>query len=174
MYMALEKKSIELNLKDLEKFADGTYVLFAHFLHQSKVHFIDQITAVYRYLPESASHSGSFEKLYEREKNLMVTDQYLLEKFNKQAFQNTLKNSYSERFLKIFDTDKEKRTAIINDLWLKQDEVLINFFHFVLDKYTLTQEENSILKSKLSKIHKSKTFKIGSFILSPIRKFIKY
>lgn len=46
---------------------DGTLVRFTYFLSKSKVHCMEhEVTAVYRILKESASHSSSLEKLYNR------------------------------------------------------------------------------------------------------------
>ena len=45
---------------------DATFTLFTHMLSQTNIHFIPEVTAVYRDLPESASHSASLPKLYKR------------------------------------------------------------------------------------------------------------
>ena len=46
---------------------DGTLIRFTYFLSKSKVHCMEhEVTAVYRILKESASHSSSLEKLYNR------------------------------------------------------------------------------------------------------------
>ena len=49
---------------------DGTFVLYASFLHKTKVYCMDDVTAVYRRIPESAASTGSPEKIYKRQKNL--------------------------------------------------------------------------------------------------------
>ena len=50
---------------------DGTFVYYTHFLATSKTAcLINEVTAVYRILEESASHSNSKETLYRREKGL--------------------------------------------------------------------------------------------------------
>lgn len=47
----------------------GDYPMWLYFSHESKVKFIDEVTAVYRVLENSASHSLDVEKQFRFEKN---------------------------------------------------------------------------------------------------------
>ena len=60
---------------------DGTFVWFSYFLAKSKVHYIPDVTAVYRVLAESASHSPNYEKMYHREKNILETQIKLIDMY---------------------------------------------------------------------------------------------
>ena len=62
---------------------DETFVLVALFIANSKIKYIsDKITAVYRQLNESASHSLSLEKKYIREKKLLDTQIMLIRMYD--------------------------------------------------------------------------------------------
>ena len=63
------------NIKSL----DGTFVMFTHFLCTTKVYGMDDTTAVYRVLSESASHSMDYSKMYVRAKNLLETQYKLID-----------------------------------------------------------------------------------------------
>lgn len=56
---------------------DATFVLFAHMLSFTTIHYLPETTAVYRDLPESASHSASRRKMYNRVSGLYKTQLYL-------------------------------------------------------------------------------------------------
>lgn len=58
---------------------DATFVLMAHFLSQTKIHYMPDTTAVYRNLPESASHSASQVKMYKRVSGLYWTQVSLID-----------------------------------------------------------------------------------------------
>lgn len=45
-------------------YVDGTFPLALDIWAKSKVYFLDEVTAVYRFLPESASHSKNMKKQY--------------------------------------------------------------------------------------------------------------
>lgn len=57
---------------------DATFMLFAHMLSQTKIHYLPDTTAVYRDLPESASHTASLDKLYKRVSGLHMTQIFLV------------------------------------------------------------------------------------------------
>lgn len=50
---------------------DGTFVIFTHFLATSKVKCLPFVSATYRILEESAAHSKSYERMYQRMKTLL-------------------------------------------------------------------------------------------------------
>ena len=61
---------------------DGTLIRFTYFLSKSKVHCMEhEVTAVYRILKESASHSSSLEKLYNRYIGLFYSQIELTKRF---------------------------------------------------------------------------------------------
>lgn len=66
----------------LDESIDGTFVLFAHFLVMTRVKCIDEVTATYRFLGESAAHSKSYEKIYYRQRKLLETKLNLIEKYD--------------------------------------------------------------------------------------------
>lgn len=73
----------ELLARPSFKTIDATFTLFAHMLSQNNIHFMPETTAVYRDLPESASHSASLPKLYERylgvyTAQILLSEQYKL------------------------------------------------------------------------------------------------
>lgn len=72
----------ELLPTDLISSLDGTFVMFTHFLCNTKIKYIPITTAVYRILSESASHSKSHEKILKRTKNLFETQIALIKKYN--------------------------------------------------------------------------------------------
>ena len=61
---------------------DGTFVLFTHFLCTTKVYAFEDVTAVYRILEESASHSNNYEKRYKYRKNLLETQIALIKEYH--------------------------------------------------------------------------------------------
>lgn len=68
---------------------DNTFVLFTHFLVNSQVKYLNDTTATYRILQESAAHSKNYEKIYQRNKELLevkhrLIDYYKLDKSYKE------------------------------------------------------------------------------------------
>lgn len=78
---------------------DGTFVRFADFLHSSKVFYLPDVTAVYRILQESASHSSDYERIYLRTKNLLDTGLKMIEFFD---LGNDFKNEYIIDFYRYY------------------------------------------------------------------------
>ena len=60
---------------------DATFVLFAHMLSITEIYYLPEVTAVYRDLPESASHSVSRKKMYNRALGLYKTQLFLLDMY---------------------------------------------------------------------------------------------
>lgn len=65
----------------IPKCCDSTFVMFTHFLCNSKTHFIDRTTAVYRILSESASHSKNPMVLLKRQKAILQLQLLLIDKY---------------------------------------------------------------------------------------------
>lgn len=73
----LIRKNLWLSHPDISS-VDGTFVYFAHYLANSKVYCLeDENTAVYRIVPESASHTKSLTRHWNYHKGLHET-QFLL------------------------------------------------------------------------------------------------
>lgn len=79
--------------KNAVKSPDGSYALFAYFLAHSKVHCLKKdTTATYRRIQESASHSKSLKKIFERRKGLNKTQLVLAQEYlNKKDFDDAEK-----------------------------------------------------------------------------------
>lgn len=74
---------------------DGTFLLFAHFLYVTKVHYIDDVTTVYRYHDKGVSHLKDYNSQYKRKKSLLTSQLYLIEKYK---LSSSLKNNCIRRF----------------------------------------------------------------------------
>lgn len=75
------KASVLDNYEPLNS-CDGTFVMVAHFLANTKIKcLIDNTTAVYRKLNESASHSSNLERLYKRSINIFEVQNILINKY---------------------------------------------------------------------------------------------
>lgn len=60
----------------------GDYPMWLYFSHESKVKFFDKVTAVYRVLENSASHSVDVEKQFRFEKSNREIRQFYANKYN--------------------------------------------------------------------------------------------
>lgn len=60
----------------------GDYPMWLYFSHESKVKFIDKVTAVYRVLENSASHSVDVNKQFKFEKSNREIRQFFADKYN--------------------------------------------------------------------------------------------
>lgn len=83
---------------------DGTLIRFTYFLAKSKVYCMDdEVTAMYRILKESASHSVSLENLYNRYINVFYTQIELTERYvDDLATQVNILNQIQTRFYVIY------------------------------------------------------------------------
>ncbi len=77
---------------------DGSFVIFSHYLANSKIGFIEDVTCVYRVLAESASHSNNYNNTYKRACQLLDLQLYLADKYN-------LKQDVKERCIQKFYKD---------------------------------------------------------------------
>ena len=128
---------------------DGTYVLVAHFMANSKILCLNKTTATYRVLEESASHSKSLEKLYKRHKNLREVQYKLIDKYN---LDNSLKSKVDEDYcrcgIKLFVAlNKKEDIDLCNKfdwsfiikmiLFCSKNTLFCNFFKLVYKKLRL-------------------------------------
>lgn len=74
---------------------DGTFLLFAHFLYVTKVHYINDVTTVYRHHDKGVSHLKDYDSQYKRKKNLLTSQLYLIKKYR---LSSSLENSCIQRF----------------------------------------------------------------------------
>ena len=61
--------------------SDGTFVRLLEMLRRYKIGYIDDVTAVYRKIDESASHSKSCKKMYQYGKGVYKIKQWYMEKY---------------------------------------------------------------------------------------------
>ena len=90
------KRSL-LDSYDSMNSCDGTFVMVAHFMANSKIKCLDKTTATYRVLTESASHTKDLNKLYNRHKNLRDVQNSLIDKY---VLNESLKNQIDENYCK--------------------------------------------------------------------------
>jgi hypothetical protein len=90
-------------------YPDSSFMIFAHFLAVSKVKcLVDETTAVYRSLKESASHTNNPQKYYDRLKGLKETQEKLIRKYN-------LSNEILENVKRDYYISSYKIIGIMND-----------------------------------------------------------
>ncbi len=63
-------------------YVDGTFVMMLEIMNKTKVKFLPDATAVYRYLSESASHSSKLSKRYHFGSGLFKIQKYYIDKLN--------------------------------------------------------------------------------------------
>ena len=67
--------------KEVNAYCDGTFPLILDILSQSKIKYLDEITAVYRYTSISASRSNKLENIYKFGKGVFKIQKDYVEKF---------------------------------------------------------------------------------------------
>ena len=102
----LMRNSVLKSLPTDWQFSDGSFVMFAHFLCTSKVHYIDSALATYRVLSESASHSAVYENNYKRDQDLLRTQLFLLEKYS-------LNLEYKEKCIQRYYNDTDRLIGFV-------------------------------------------------------------
>lgn len=96
------KKSLLENYDSMNS-CDGTFVMVAHFMANTKIKCLDKTTAVYRVLEESASHSKNLEKMYFRRNNLRIIQHKLIDKYNLDSdLKKIADEEYCKRWIKLF------------------------------------------------------------------------
>ena len=125
---------------------DTTFIMFAYFLQFAKVKYINNTTAVYRVLQNSASHSKDINKLFERNKALYNTQLKMIKQFGltKEMEENITKKYYRINF---------KYLILLN----KQEE-LLNYKIFdkklsISKKILISLSKNSVIRFILNKIY---------------------
>ena len=75
------RSSLVESYEPIQNACDGTYCMFAHYMNASKVHYLKDVTCVYRVLKNSASRSESQSVEYKRRNNLLNLQLTLLAKY---------------------------------------------------------------------------------------------
>lgn len=81
-------------LVDDKKYVDASFVTALEIFANGKVFFLDDVTAVYRCIKESASHSASFEKRYRHLKGVMDIKKEYIGKYRQLVNQHDIDNFY--------------------------------------------------------------------------------
>lgn len=103
----------ELWKSNLPLSVDGTFVRFADFLNSSKVHFLPDVTCVYRVIAESASHSKSYETYFKRQKKILDTQLRLIKHFNlSDETRDLCLSSHYKYFLKSYVINQKHREVM--------------------------------------------------------------
>lgn len=97
----LYKKTLIENYDSMNS-CDGTFVLVAHFMANTKIKCLDKTTATYRVLTESASHTKDLNRLYNRHKNLRDVQNGLIDKYGlNESLKNQIDENYCKQGLKV-------------------------------------------------------------------------
>lgn len=142
------RKSL-LDSYDSMNSCDGTFVMVSHFMANSKIKCLDNTTATYRVLKESASHSKSLEKLYKRHNNLKEIQYKLIEKYNlDDSLKSKVDENYCREGIKLFvalhkrediDLCNRFKWNFMNKiiLFCSKNPLFSNFFKLVYEKLRL-------------------------------------
>ena len=77
----LYRTEFEISFKPGIKTLDGSFLLFAHFLYETRVHYIHDVTTVYRYHDGSVSHVKDYKSQYKRRKSILESQIYLIDTY---------------------------------------------------------------------------------------------
>ena len=149
---------------------DGTFVLMLNFLKNERVYFMEESTAVYRILEESASHSKSEEKMFKYnlgvfdiQKQFIEQGEVSQETTDKILFKNYTK--YFEAAIKFEHFDFQKEAI---DYFKSK-----NIHDFFLNHFVEKTKERIRLKEDRNLLLNSYSYKLGSKILKPLKLFRK-
>ncbi len=93
-----------------QKWLMGDSPLFLYIAHDHDIHFMDEIVGVYRILPESASHSSSYEKAVRFKNSTFAVVKFFCEKYGHPNFKQLESIHYSYLFNYAFN-DGRYQTA---------------------------------------------------------------
>lgn len=85
----------EFLLVDDKKYVDASFVTALEIFANGNVYFLDEVTAVYRCVKESASHSASLEKRYKHLKGVINIKKEYIEKYRQLVNQEDIEKFYS-------------------------------------------------------------------------------
>ena len=116
----------------------GDYPLWLYISHKYKIHFFDEIFAVYRVLENSASHSTSFEKQIE-----FINSVYDVKYFFAEKYCNDLKNNLkNNKAREIFHTavsmgKKEEAKIYFSKIQKPTTKEYIKYINFLILPYNI-------------------------------------
>lgn len=142
---------------EIEKAVDGTFLVFAHYIHQSKVHYLNIVSAVYRKLETSASHSKDREVTYNRERKLLDAKLMLSKRFGLPVlFEDKCKKHFYSYILPyLIKTNKKEEITIAKkyvDTSICRNRVLLLMNNSVGRAVLNFLYDNRNLKRLLSKL----------------------
>lgn len=142
---------------------DATYAIMMDIFATTKVHVIPEVTAVYRYLDESASHAKSIIMTYYRYKGLLETQLEYIEKYKlSKELQNRMELRFYNRVIDLIISSKDTyEHDNLTKLLKEEPQNLINILIFLTDSF----------HHKLLEIKHTKSYRLGHFILRPIKMF---
>lgn len=127
-------------MNDFYKFPspDGSFIMFAHFLATTKIKcLVEETTAVYRSLKNSASHTNNPQKYYDRLKGLKKTQEKLIEKYKlPQAIKEYVNRDY---YTKVYKFIGMMGDTIEIDIAKKYCTSIIQRIYFMLCRYTIVR-----------------------------------
>ncbi|MCP9612683.1 glycosyltransferase [Coprobacter tertius] len=133
-------------------YCDGTFPWMLDLYHNSKIYYLDEATAVYRFLEESASHSKSLQKRYEYGRGILKIQFDYIKKYglSEDVKQRVLRNRYAvllpdaaaigdrefvreaQKFLKKLPLKKWERKALVTSasgLWDKYRFFIVSLYN---------------------------------------------
>ena len=133
---------------------DITFVMMLLISLKSKIHFLDEVTAVYRALPESASSSKNPFKIYVREVRLWETQHHFLKNHKRIDIEDEVNNIFLNKcLLSVFLYQDWKTFMEIKKIKIPDDSRFKLLIRLINNK-TVFNIIASILKIKYSSIIK--------------------
>lgn len=122
----------------------GDYPLGLFVSLHSKIHFIDEISAIYRVLPESASHSKSIDKLIPYLQSIYDVKYYFVEKFHKDEERYAIEYSHLVKLVSYLHfADDNYKDICLNQL--KKCKHKLSLFKFCVFKYRIKYKNVNLI-----------------------------
>ena len=119
-----------------QKWLMGDSPLFLYIAHDHDIHFMDEIVGVYRILPESASHSSSYEKTVRFKNSTFAVVKFFCEKYGYSNFKQLESIHYSYLFNYAFN---DGRYSVAKEIYkqISYPDYKIRFKRIVLSSRVL-------------------------------------
>lgn len=140
---------------------DGSFAIFMDILQNTKVYFLDESTAVYRILQESASNSNFFLKAFNYNKGLYKTQLHYIEKYNLNHLRTVVYDDYRNIVIKMF------RKNYLNVELLEAIQLIKDDFN-ADDILIIMQDMVRYYQKEFFKINNSKSLLIGKIVTRPL------
>lgn len=153
---------------------DGTFAYALEFFKNSKVEYIADSTAVYRSHVGSASNPGTEIGYMKQYKGVFETQLYYAKKYK--VSDSLLDNIKSKAYISLLPSAvRVSDTNFISEAELFFNDKNINFEALLLQikRFISLQEENAHLIRDYTVVSNSKAYKIGRFLLKPIKLIFK-